>query len=234
VPVAPTEPVSPAPRRIATPSWLDARLIVGVMLVLGSVLLGARLVAGASHTYPAVAARHDLAAGTVLTAGDLKIARVRLPDHGDGVYLSSLDDAAGRQLSRAVSAGELVPAAAVTKQELRTTVTVPLAAGAAPTLHKGQRLEIWVSTPACGSVVLLPDVTVQAVHTDTSGAFDTGSDGQDVVISVPPQLADRVVAALAIENAALRAGVLVGTVTDARAGTTSGLPDLAACAGTPR
>lgn len=232
--IPPDPPVSPRPRRIATPSWLDARLVVGVMLVLGSVVVGARVVANAGHTYPAVVARSDLAVGTVLTSGDLTVARVQLPGHGSGVYVSRLDDAVGKQLSRAVSSGELVPAAALAERDERTTVTVPLAADAAPTLHKGQRVEFWVSAPSCGSLVLLPDVTVQAVHTDTSGAFDTGTDGQDVVISVEPALADRVVTALAIEDSAIRAGVLVGTSADAHPSTTPALPDLASCASPTR
>jgi hypothetical protein len=230
VPIAPTEPVSPRPRRIATPSWLDARLIVGVLLVLGSVLIGAKVVSAAKHTYPAVAARHDLASGTVLTTADVTVARVQLPHHGDGVYLANPDDVVGRQLSRQVSAGELIPADAVARQPARTTVTVPLAADAAPSLHKGERIEIWVSAPSCGSVVLLPNVTIQGTHTDNSGSFDTGNDGQDVVISVAPELADRVVTALALDDAALRAGVLVGGDVDAHPVSAATLPDLSACA----
>jgi hypothetical protein len=227
---APTPP-SPQPRRIAAPSWLDVRLVLGVVLVLASVLIGARIVSSASHTHPSVAARRDLAAGTILGRGDLELAQVQLPDHGSGVYLTHLDDAVGRQLGRAVSAGELVPADAVATVAPQTTVTVPLAAGAAPDLRKGQRIQIWVSTSTCSSLVLLADVTVQAVHADSGGSFATGTGGQDVVISVAPPLADRVIAALALEEAKLRAGVLVG----ARGGpppsgrSAAPLPDLAPC-----
>ncbi|HET8581665.1 MAG TPA: SAF domain-containing protein [Jatrophihabitans sp.] len=221
-------PSSPAARRITTPKWLDLRLVLGVVLVLASVLIGAKIVSSARHTYPTVAATHDLAAGTVLAASDLKLAHVQLPDRGKGVYLSRLTDAVGKQLNRPVSAGELVPLRAVGAVPVRTTVTVPLATGAAPDLRKGQRIEVWLSTPACGSVVLLPDVSVQAVHADSGGSFDSGTGGQDVVISVEPALADRVVAALAIDQAKLRAGVLVGHAPAAGA-----LPDLATCSTTP-
>jgi hypothetical protein len=228
---------SPEPRRIATPSWLDLRLAIGVALVLASVLIGAKVVSGASKTYPAVATRRDLAAGKILTADDLKLAQVQLPGHGRGVYLSTLDDAVGKQLDRAVSSGELLPADAVAGVDAKTTLTVPLASGAAPDLHTGQRIEVWVSTASCASVVLLPDVTVQSVHADSGGSFTTGTGGQDVVISVPPAVASRVIAALALDQAQLRAGVLVGARSSASpgpsapdsAGSAGLLPDLTPC-----
>jgi hypothetical protein len=223
-------PPSPRPRRIATPSWLDLRLVLGVLLVLVSVLLGARVVAGARHTYPRVAVRHDLAAGTVLTAADLELARVQLPAAGRRRYLAHLSDAVGKRLARPVSAGELLPTAAVADVPAGTTVTVPLAAGAAPQLHKGERVELWVSAPGCASLVLLPEVPVQAVRSDAGGSFGSGSGEQDVVVSVAPELAERVVAALAIEDVHLRAGVVTGPVRSPAAP----LPDLAACAAAGR
>lgn len=222
----PPTPASPQPRRIATPRWLDLRLVLGVLLVLASVLIGAKVVASAEDTYPRVAARHDLAAGTVLSADDLRLVQVQLPHHGNGVYLAELKDVVGRQLRRPVAAGELVPTGAVVRVSPQTTVTVPLASGAAPDLRKGERIELWLSTASCSSVVLLPAVTVQAVHSDNGAIADSGSGGQDVVISVPPEQADRVVSALAIDQAQVRAGVLVGT---GPADPATPLPDVATC-----
>jgi hypothetical protein len=225
-------PVSPRPRRIATPTWFDLRLVLGVVLVLGSVLIGARIVSNARHTYPTVALRRDLAAGTVLTAHDVEVAQVQLPDRGAGVYLPKLADAVGKQLNRAVGAGELLPADAVAKPVPQTTITVSLAGGAAPDLRKGQRIELWVSTKTCSSLVVLPDVTVQAVRADTGGSFSSGTGGQDVVISVAPALADRVITALALDGATVRAGVLVGEPA-AAGGSDAGLSDLEACSPAP-
>lgn len=202
---------SPQPRRLATPSWLDLRLVVGVVLVLASVLVGARVVSSAHDTAGAVTATRDLAAGSILTAADLRITQVQLPARGRGVYLASVTAAVGKRLQRPLSRDELVPVAAVARVAAQTTLTVPLAAGAAPALHIGQRIEVWVSTASCASVVLLPDVTVQSVRTDDGGSFSTGVGGQDVVVSVAPDVADRVIAALALDQVKLRAGVLVGS-----------------------
>jgi hypothetical protein len=221
-------PSSPTPRRIAPPSWLDLRLVLGVALVLASVLVGAVVVSRAGDTGPAVMVRRDLAAGTILTRADLRVAQVRLPGHG--VYLTRVDQAVGRQLGRAVAAGELVPDAAVALVAARTTVTVPLPPGAAPRLREGQRIQVWVSTEGCSSLVLVRDVTVQAVQADAGGTFSTGGEGQNVVVSVAPELADRIVRALAVKDVQLRAGVLVGPLRPSAAAGAD-LPDLAPCVG---
>lgn len=201
---------SPEPRRIATPSWLDLRLVLGIVLVLACVLIGATVVSRASDKHASVTATRDLAAGSILRADDVRITQVQLPDNGKGVYLDNVHDAIGKALDRAVAKDELVPSAAVAEMKPRTTVTVPFASGAAPRLRAGQRIEVWVSTASCASVVLLPDVTVQDVRSDSDASFGGGTGRQDVVISVEPGLAGRVIAALAIADAQIRAGVLVG------------------------
>jgi hypothetical protein len=206
-------PPSPRPRRIATPGWLDVRLVLGVALVLASVLLGAKVVSSARHTAPVVAARRDLAAGTVLSADDLTVVSARLPDAGGSIYASGPGDLVGQRLSQPVSAGEFVPLAAVDAVPTHTTVTVPFEPTAAPDLRKGQRIEVWVSVGTCPALVLLPDVTVQAVRTD-NGSFGSGTGGQDVTVNLEPLLADRVVAALAMDDAQLRAGILTGNQAD--------------------
>ena len=75
----PTSPLAagPAPRRVRPPRWLDLRLLLGILLVLGSVLLGARVVGAADATVPVWAAAGDLAAGTELDADDLVAVDVR-------------------------------------------------------------------------------------------------------------------------------------------------------------
>jgi hypothetical protein len=233
VAIASPDPSSPRPLRITPPSWLDLRLVLGVVLVLAAVLIGAKVVSSARHTHPTVAARHDLAAGTIVTADDVHLAQVQLPGSGDSVYLAHLDDVVGKRLARAVSSGELVPADAVARLAAQTTVTVPLESGTAPDLRKGQRIELWVSSATCRSVVLLPDVTVQAVHADSGGSFSSGDGGQDVVISVAPPLADRVIQALALDQAQLRAGVLIGPSAASRGADAPVPADLSACASTP-
>jgi hypothetical protein len=203
-------PASPSPSRVRTPRWFDARLVGGLVLVLAAVLIGAKVVSGAQHTRRVLALTHALAAGATLRAGDLTHINVRLPSHG--VYLADQGKA------------KLIPAVALGTPAESTTISVPLQARDAPQLHRGERVEIWLSTPACRSVVLLSDVTVQDVQAG-SDAIGAGT-GQDVVLTVSPQLAERVVAALADKDAVIRAGVLTGAPAQNVA---TSLPSLTGC-----
>jgi hypothetical protein len=194
---------------VKKPSWLDPRLVVGAVLVLGSVLLGANVIASANHSEPFVVFSRDLAAGTLLSDADVQVVRAKLPARDRGVYVASLAAVIGHQLNRPVARGELVPDAVLGVAVASTTIAVPLTADAAPPLTPGQRIRVWLSTKSCQSVVVLNDVTVQAVRDLTATSFSS-SGGQSVTISVEPALADRVVGALARDGATIRAGLITG------------------------
>jgi hypothetical protein len=202
---------------------MDARLLMGLALVLVSVVLGARLVSAARHTEPLVVVRHSLAAGTRLERGDLAVARVHLPAAQRELYLRDPSEAVGRQLVQPVTEGQLVPGTGVRAPDAAATVVIPLAADSGPRLAAGQRIRIWVATPSCSPRVLLDDVPVQSVRSGDNGSF-TSSGGQAVTVAVAPQLAGRVIDALAIDKSVLRAARLAGAVEPA-----PGLPDLAPC-----
>jgi hypothetical protein len=139
--------------------------------------------------------------------------------------LDNAGQAVGRRLNRPLGRGELVPAAAVATPAALTSVTIPFGADAAPTLAPGQRMRIWLSTKACPSALLLADVAVQAVHASGGGSFSAAG-GQNVVVTVEPELATRVVDALAQGGATIRAGVLSGPGAPTA---NSDLPDLSGC-----
>ena len=219
---------SPTPQRIATPRWLDLRLVFGIVLVLGAVLLGAVVVARARHTDRELVVTRDLAAGTTLRASDLKAVDAQLPDTAH-VYVRDRAKVVGKVLDRPLAKGELLPSAALGAAAARTTVSVPFAADAAPKLSRGQRIVVWLSTKSCPSAVLLDDVTVQDVRAADAGSFASGGAGQDVVFSVSPPLAERVNSALAIDGVTIRAGVLTGASRPAAAA----LPAIDSCGATP-
>lgn len=114
-------------QRTRPPGWRDPRLWIGLALVAGSVLLGARVVAAADESVPVWAARADLGAGTTLRPGDLVREQVRLADPADLDRYLRADEPlpAEAGLLRPVGAGELVPRAAL--GERSGTVEVPLA-----------------------------------------------------------------------------------------------------------
>lgn len=215
---------SPVPRRLRTPTWFDARLLLGLLLVIGSVLLGAVVVSRADSTKPVLAMSHDLAAGTIVTAADVHTQRVKLGASAPG-YVTVSNDAVGRTLTRPLSAGELLPRTAV-RAASTTDTTVPISVRPenAPELARGQRIGVWVSTTYCQAVLVLGDVAVQSVRDAGSGLSATSFEG--VVVRVSQPLAARVFSALGIEGAVIRIGVLSGPP-NLRAN--DALPSLATC-----
>lgn len=103
---------SPPARRTRPATWLDPRLLGGVLLILVSVAVGTRVVAAADKTVPVYAAATDLPVGHVIAAGDLEPVRVRLSAAAVR-YVAGTDTVVGRVIAREVRTGELVAASAV-------------------------------------------------------------------------------------------------------------------------
>jgi hypothetical protein len=147
---APGGPVRPDPAaasRLRRPSWHDPRLLVGLLLVLGSVVAGALVVRSADDTVPVFVAAHVLSPGDRLSATDVSIAHVRIAG-GEGRYLSAAHAVpSDRVLLRAVLPGELLPVSAVgsvTDVALRP-VSVPVDAQAVDGLAPGTLVDVWVA-----------------------------------------------------------------------------------------
>jgi hypothetical protein len=187
-------PPGPQPRRVRPPRWLDLRLVLGVLLVLGSVLVGARAFTAADATVPVWAATADLAPGTVLTQDDLVAVSVRLDDVARS-YLAGSTRPAGRVLARAVRAGELVPRSALDQPTDRVQVALPVQAGfVPPSLDRGQLVDVYaladpaVRAPAAaGADVdrIVGRAPVQAVSGRGEGVLSTATTTIQVVLSVP-------------------------------------------------
>ncbi|MDQ1721386.1 MAG: hypothetical protein QOI26_1120 [Pseudonocardiales bacterium] len=194
------------PRRLTRPRWLDARLIGGVVLVLVAVLLGSVVVSSADRRRPVWSLSRDVAAGTVLTAADLRPVRVQLGASASR-YLTSDIAVAGRTVRRSLRAGELLAAAEVTDPEPGVTVTIPMQPDNAPEISRGERITLWLSTKTCRGLVLLSGVPVQSADKVRGSAFGSTT-GSLLVVRVSAADAKRVVSSLDLEGAVLRAGVL--------------------------
>ena len=144
-----TTPLLPAPEaaRLRRPSWRDTRLLVGVLIVLASIAIGARVVAMADDATPVYAARLTLPAGTALSASGLAVIRVRLGSSA-GRYLSGLrPPPSGLVLLRTVAAGELVPISAVGHPQAmqRRPVGIPVDGALPAGLAPGGLVDVWAS-----------------------------------------------------------------------------------------
>jgi hypothetical protein len=204
VPGAPAggTPAGPVPRRVRPPRWLDLRLVLGVLLVLGSVLLGARVLAAADATVPVWSVTADLAAGTVLGPEDLAAVDVRL-GNAAGAYLSTGTDPAGRTLARAVRAGELLPRTVLEEPEDLVQVALPVQAGHVPPgLARGAVVDVYgVPDPAGtttgeGVVLVVGAAPVQAVSGRAEGVLSATTTTVQVVVAVPAAGAPDVLAAI--------------------------------------
>src|SRR3954468_1212487 len=197
---------SPVPRRVRPPRWLDLRLVLGVLLVLGSVLLGARVVGAADATVPVWAVTGDLAAGPHLDAGDLRAVDVRLGDAADA-YLSTSTRPEGRTLARAVRAGELLPRAALDEVPELVQLALPVQSGYVPPgLERGQVVDVYaVADPAAGATgaaygsvtPVVRKAPVQAISGRSEGVLSTPTTAIQVVVAVAAGDAAGVLAAIA-------------------------------------
>ena len=213
-------PVSPRASRLASPGWLDGRLVIGVLLVLVSVVVGARVLSSADRSTLVYAVTKDLAAGSVLDADDLEQVRVRLFDSAEE-YVAAGDPPVGYVVRRGLGRGELLPrqALALPREDVDyREVTVPIDVGHLPPgLAAGSQVDVWLTPESVdqqaadrpvpapsgdeqselqGARLVLQGVTVLAVQAD-GGAF-SGSTTIPVVLQVRPREVSSLVSAMSL------------------------------------
>lgn len=186
---------SPAAQRILPRRWLDVRAVLGIALLLGSMIGGARLFAAASHETAVWAAAHDLAPGERLSSGDLRQVRVRLNAAAAGYVTGTAPD--GYVVVRFVAARELLPAAALAASghgDSSRLVTVPVQPGhLPPDLAPGDRVDVYLTARPAGGpgaaggpaapTLVLPAAVVQS---RPSGGRTFGADAAFSVVLVVP------------------------------------------------
>ncbi len=192
--------------RSRPPGWRNPRLIVGLALVAGSVLLGARLLSAADDSVGVWAVSRDLPAGASLDSADLERRQVRFPDAGtaDG-YLAVADDVPeGATLNRPVSGGELLPRSAFAAGKEADLVELPLSVVSddlPATVRQGSVVDVWVtpkvsevSAAGAKAVRVLEDVVVVAVPRTADSLAPQST--RQVIVGVPTERAQNVGTAL--------------------------------------
>jgi hypothetical protein len=201
-------PASPRANRLATPGWLDTRLVLGVLLVLTSVVVGARVLSSADRSQTVWATTRNLAPGTQLTSSDLTRMRVRLFGHSENYVRGSGPAPTGYFLRRGVGGGELLPFNALSKPGADVSyrlITVPVQRGhLPPTVRHGVQVDVYVTpeskagstTTAAGEPrLVLGNVDVE--DRKQSGGFSASNDDEPVVLKVRPGDVAALLAAMA-------------------------------------
>ena len=128
--------------------WFDPRFAIGLVLIAVSVLGTVFVVSAADSSTEVLVARSALVPGQMITADDLSVSHVRL-DSASDLYLEPTDLANDPVVvTRTVSAGELVPVAAVGAEEGLdvTTVVVDLDGQIAESIVAGTTVDLWASS----------------------------------------------------------------------------------------
>lgn len=200
-----TLPPAPAPRRLSRPRWFNVRVVGGILLVIAAILIGARTMAAGSQTAPVWAADRDLAAGTVLGAGDLVAVEVNLGANG-GAYLSpAAGSPEGMTLAGPLAAGELLAASAVAPAGGGRVIAIPVAPeNMPPGVDHGSTIDLYLTTeatPGSGqpatTEIVGRDLTVQSLAAPSAGGLSGATSNRyQLSVLLPADVADRLVRVL--------------------------------------
>jgi len=171
---------------------LDARLALGVLLVLIAVVVGARVFAAADNMSTVYVAAHDLVPGQHITAADLTTGRVHLDGQGGFYVGASAAAPVGYVVTRFVGAHELLPVAALSAAAADDSrfVTVPVQPGHLPDeLGRGDAVDVYLTPKAAaGATTATPRLVLSGVPVESrEGGARTfsGNATLAVVLAVP-------------------------------------------------
>ena len=158
VPSKPAAPSAPTPRRLSRPRWLNVRVVGGIVLVIAAVVIGARVIGGSARTIGVWAADRDLAAGTVLSEGDLSTTEVDLGNNADLYLTPDVASPIGLTVVTPLRAGELLAASAVEEPASGRVVAVGVEPNNMPPgVGHGSIIDLYLTTRGCGRHRRRPD-----------------------------------------------------------------------------
>lgn len=193
-------PAAPPAVRASRPGWRDPRLWLGIAIVAGCVVAGARVLGSADDTVAVWAVKADEGSGAVLTRADLVAHRVRFGSAGDlaGYYRADAALPDRLELIRGVGGGELLPRSAVGTGSASGTVQVPLAVDPAqvpPAVGTGSVVDVYVvgssADPGGSAAMVAPALdavtVVAAPHADQ--VFGSTQTRRQLTVAVPEKQA---------------------------------------------
>lgn len=190
---------TPQARRLVKPSWRDARLIIGVLLVLLAVVIGAAAFSAADDRVGMWAAKDTLTPGQKVGEGDLVRVDVQLGDASSDYLTAGERLPNGAVVDRGLRAGELVPRSAVIDPTDKRVREVPVRVDPIylSNLTVGSRVTVYVPEPGAQGAddatatdepveyeELVSRATVSSLPSSSSGVMGSGR-GSSAVLVVP-------------------------------------------------
>ena len=197
-------PSSRAARRLGRPRWTDPRLLLGVVLVIGSVLGVARVVAVADDTVDVWVMRGDVAAGTTLSRDDVELRSVKLATLTP--YFTAATSPVGGVTTSDFVAGELVSrvgvASATDSPQLRW-LTLPVERHHLPAdLQRGEKVDVYlVERTGSGEPVGQPRLVLGSATVADVDDGDSRFGGSSLELGVSLAVASQDVASLVAAEA---------------------------------
>ncbi|HEX7538296.1 MAG TPA: hypothetical protein VF391_14995 [Dermatophilaceae bacterium] len=196
----------PTAARLQKPSWRDTRLVVGVVLVLLSMTVGAKAIAAADDTVPMYAAVASLVPGQPVTQGDVRRVDVQLGADRHWYVAADHDIAPDTFALRDVRPGELLPRSALgTRSSIDLKpVSVLVDGGGAAQLAAGSVVDVWVNAKDPSSaaekygrpVKTLEAATVARTPEASASGLGAASGLTAVQIMVPEARVQELIAAI--------------------------------------
>jgi Flp pilus assembly protein CpaB len=206
----------PYARRVARPTWLNARTVGGILLFSIAFLAGREVLEAQRATTLVWAAATDVPPDTVLGEDDLELVEAKLGSAQLSRYATEESSLEGMMVTRAIRAGELIPAewlAAAGAAGADRTMTVPVAIEHANggALEAGDRIDVFATfdagDPRARTQMLLRAVEVREVVTAGGLVEDEAVVG--VTVAVTDEEAGRL--AFAIRTAEIDIARVVGS-----------------------
>ena len=174
---------APSASRLSRARWLDARLLVGLLLVLLSVVVGAKVMADADQRVRVWSVTRDLGVDTPLSHDDLQATSVNLSG-STSRYLAASQDLEGLVLTRPVARGELLPVSAVAHGDTgdKRRIVIEVDRFGVSGLQKGRVVDVYVvpespsgAAPAPPELVLAGVTVGEDVKSGGSAFSGSGS-----------------------------------------------------------
>lgn len=208
-------------RRVDIPTWINARTVLGLLLFVGAVLAGQRMIAASDQTVAVWVAARSLGPDGAVTQEDLTLAQVRLPPELLSQYVLASRSLEGAVLTRPVRAGELIAADWISEGPealAGRSMTIPMTSehSMGSSVRTGDRIDVLATFDAEGerARTVLIGRGLEVIQVVSTGGLVVGEESiAGITVALTPEEAARL--AFAIRTAQIDIARVLGSSEEA-------------------